>query len=204
MPVRLVATFPAAEAAEQARAALQARHLASAAMVLSRRQDGPEETAGPFLTLAGADASHDRRPDRAAVTPAGADGGVTDNGDAGERLGPGAAVGGTIGGTVGALAASYMVPGTGAPALGVPPLVSSLLGAGLGSLLGAAWQAAGGEVDASRPYHPVVLGGAILVAVCPDEFADAARQALAARSPLDLREERVAPGGGDGAGTPCP
>ncbi|HEY8347795.1 MAG TPA: hypothetical protein VIL07_11110 [Symbiobacteriaceae bacterium] len=51
-------------------------------------------------------------------------------------LGTGVAVGASIGATAGMLAATYVFPGLGGPLISASPTVTTLAGAGLGSLLG--------------------------------------------------------------------
>lgn len=179
----LVAVFQNADAAADAAGAIRQRGLAEEVRLLSRRQDGPEQGNPPVITGPGYGLS----------APSG-------NPPGGEDFGAGAAVGATLGGTAGLLASTYFIPPLGT-LTGAGPMVSTMVGAGIGSLLGGlvehgAAERPGGlannERDALNYAGTVRIGGVLLVAVCREGQAAACRDALRARGPLELR---LHPGG---------
>lgn len=176
MDTTLVAVYENAGAAGQALRVVQERRLAREVMVLTRRGDGPEQGTNPVITGPG------YVPDTPADAPDGED-----------RLGGGAALGATLGGTLGLLAATYGVVGPGAlPPAG--PLVSTLVGAGLGSVVGALFES---ESTGPASLHPgtVRLGGVLLVAVCSPEQAPSCREVLQGWGALDVRAQPAGPAG---------
>lgn len=176
MTTTLIAVYENAEAAGQAVRAVQERGLAREVTVLGRRQDGPEQGTNPVITGPGYGQS---APEMS--PPEGEPG-----------LGRGAAVGATLGGTLGMLASTYVVPGVG-PLTQAAPLVSTLVGAGVGSFLGALIQSGAAEDTEATLYAGTVrLGGVLVAAVCePDRVAEC-RAALEGWGALELREH---PGG---------
>ncbi len=173
MTTTVVAVFENADAADQAVRALRARDLAKDVTVLSRRQDGPEQGINPVITGPGYGQTASEE------APPGDD----------DPLGTGVAVGATVGGTLGMLAATYVVPGAG-PLTSAAPVVSTVVGAGLGSWLGALFETGTKETIP----HPgtVRLGGLLVVAVCAPEQADSCREVLRDMGALEVRQH---PGG---------
>lgn len=175
MTTTLVAVYENSEAAGQAARVVRERGLAREVTVLSRRNDGPEQGYGPVITGPGYGLSAPEQ-----MPPEGE-----------EKLGSGVAMGATLGGTLGMLAATYVVPGVGAltPA---GPLVSTLVGAGLGSFVGAMLEQGATESDVKMFAGTVRLGGVLVVAVCAGEQVSECKHVLQGWNALEVREH---PGG---------
>jgi hypothetical protein len=154
--------------ADSARAELERKGFVVQAV--GRRGDGPEEGTNPIITGPGYGLSApDQKPP-----------------EGGERLGSGVAVGATIGGTIGLLSATYFIPGVGSPAT-PGPLLSTLAGAGLGSMLGGMFEFGTSSSDATLYAPQAGRGGVILMVRTRHQDADEARAILNRWGPLDLR-----------------
>lgn len=143
-------------------------------LVLSRRQDGPEQGLQPGNVITG--------PGYGATT---ADQSPPKDGD---RLGSGVAVGASIGATAGLLAATYVVPGLGS-LVATGSLVSTLAGAGLGSFLGGLVEYMAKDQGDDASIYPGLVrkGGVLLLARTDTAGADRVRGLIEFWKPLELR-----------------
>jgi len=171
----LVAVYEHVEHAYAARRDLVGRDLDPAPLLLSRRDDGPEQGTNPVIVGEGYGVSA-MMDDNVDDPPAGR-----------ERIDSAVAVGATIGGTVGLLATTYIVPGVGTVLAGVGPLASTLAGAGLGAFLGGLVQGSINESDATIYPGQVRLGGVLVATRVRREQAEAARAVLQRYLPLEVR-----------------
>lgn len=137
---------------------------------VGRRGDGPEQGTKPIITGPGYGLS---APDES--PPQG------DN-----RLGSGVAVGATLGGTVGLLAATWFIPPVGTW-VQTAPLISTLAGAGLGSMLGGMVEFGTSEQQGTNYAGQARRGGVMLVTRVPLMDADEARQILNRWGALEIR-----------------
>lgn len=165
----LAAVYENLEMAEPARDELEAKGFA--VQIVARRGDGPEQGTPPVITGEeyGLSAEEGNKP-------------PTDE----TEMGAGTAVGATIGGTAGLLAAYWLIPSPGALA-GLPPLITTLAGAGIGSMLGGIIEYGSAESDATLFAGQARRGGVILLVRTPKQRADEARAALNRWGALDIR-----------------
>lgn len=164
----LLAVYEDLTGADSARDELQRQGFAVQAV--ARRGDGPEQGTPPVVTGPGYGLSaRDENP------PAGQ-----------ERLGAGVAVGATVGGTLGLLASTYVFPMAG-PMVATGPLISTLAGAGLGSMLGGMIEYGATDKDSTVYAGQVRRGGVILLARVHQQDADEARAVLNRWGALEIR-----------------
>lgn len=141
--------------------------------VVTRRGDGPEQGTRPANVITGPDyglsaENHSPPKDR--------------------PMGAGVSVGATIGATTGLLAATWVIPPVGA-VFATSSLVSTLIGAGLGSFVGGLVEYGTTEHgdDASIYAGQARRGGAILMTRVDGDQADEVRRLIGIWNPLEIR-----------------
>lgn len=141
--------------------------------MVARRGDGPEQGLQPgnVITGPGYGASADNH------SP-----------PKDKPMGAGVAVGATIGATVGLLAATYVIPPFG-PLVGTPTLVSTLIGAGIGSFLGGITEYSASDKQDDATIYPgeVRKGGVILLVRSTTANSELVRQTIEFWSPQEIR-----------------
>jgi hypothetical protein len=103
------------------------------------------------------------------------------------RLGGRVALGATLGATAGLLASTFVIPEAGT---GVPEILTTILGAGVGSYLGRQSQAQGGEQQAQpagTDAAQVRRNGVLLVARADEDQADSVRKRIMGWNPVEVR-----------------
>lgn len=173
--VSIVAVFVNLEEAQSCADDLKRQGLALEVLLLPRRADGPEQGLRPGNVITGPGyglSAKDQSPPKNA------------------GMGAGVVVGATLGATVGALAATYLIPEFGGvPLVNTGVLVSTLVGAAIGSFLGGLTEYGAREKgdDATIYAGQVRHGGLLLVARVNEERADEARVAIGLWNPLEIR-----------------
>lgn len=167
----LVAVFEDIEGASHCARDLERRGIEVG--IVTRRGDGPEQGTRPGNVITGPGyglSAEDESPPKD------------------KPMGAGVAVGATLGATSGLLAATYFVSPLGA-IFATGSLVSTLIGAGLGSFLGGLVEYGVTEHgdDASMYAGQVRRGGAIVLARVDGEQADEARRLIGIWNPLEIR-----------------
>jgi len=172
--ITLVAVFEDITGADSCAGDLEARGIEVG--MLSRRSDGPEQgmqpgnvDTGPGYGLSAQDQSSPKD---------------------GDTLGAGVTVGATIGATAGLLAANYFIPGLGY-LVASGSLISTLTGAGIGSMLGGFLEYAASDHadDASIHAGQVRRGGVLLLARTSRDRAGEVRRLMEFWRPLEIREQ---------------
>jgi hypothetical protein len=104
------------------------------------------------------------------------------------RLGGRVTLGATLGATAGLLASTFVIPEAGT---GVPEILTTILGAGVGSYLGRQSQAQGGEQQAqpagTDAAQVVRRNGVLLVARADADQADSVRKRIMGWNPVEVR-----------------
>ncbi|MFZ5826944.1 MAG: hypothetical protein ACOY94_21840 [Bacillota bacterium] len=167
----LVAVFEDIEGAHHCARDLERRGIEVG--IVTRRGDGPEQGIRPGNVITGPgyglSAENESPPkDR--------------------PMGAGVAVGATLGATSGLFAATYLFPPIGT-IFATGSLVTTLIGAGLGSFVGGLFEYGVTEHgdDATMYAGQVRRGGAILLARVDEEQADEARRLIGIWNPLEIR-----------------
>lgn len=164
----LIAVYEDITGADSAQSELASHGFAVQAV--GRRGDGPEQGTPPIVTGPGYGLSaQDQTPPQDE-----------------KRLGSGVAVGATVGGTIGLLAATWFIPPQGTW-VQTAPLISTLAGAGLGSMLGGMVEFGTTEQQSTLYAGQARRGGVIVLARVHKQDADEARQILDRWGALEIR-----------------
>lgn len=170
----LIAAFEDISGADACASDLEARGIEVG--LVARRGDGPEQGIRPGNVITGPGyglSAPNQSPPKD-----------------GDRLGAGVTVGATIGATAGLLAANYFIPGLGY-LVASGSLVSTLVGGGIGSMLGGFLEYAATDHgdDASMYAGQVRRGGVLLVVRTPVDRAAEVHRLMEFWRPLEIREQ---------------
>lgn len=170
----LVAVFEDITGARSCATDLERRELGVEVAIVARNGAGPEQGLRPGNVITGEGYGLSAEGEQQAPKD--------------EHMGSGVAVGATLGATTGLLAATYAIPPFGT-LVATGSLVSTLVGAGLGSFLGGLWDwgARDPQDDATLYAGQVRRGGVILLARTDRAQAEAVRRLMEVWNPLEIR-----------------